>query len=553
MAFITQVQRLLNPASGPISKTSLAKVSVAMSSRLDSNSKTHRFSSRRFLVGLLVASAGTEGVAHAAEGEALTLGLAPGAPQISALPGGVTPAFGQRSQMSDDWRFDIHGFVLTPLRAGIGRREHAAAGQKLTTLHAPPRIPERYESFEHTGVIPGPWVQLNFNYGNDRVTSTVVVAARTVNVADSYFNPPDHIGINDAFLTFRLPYSDKAAFNVDVGAFANSYGNMGEYDLGRYGTPLLFRVGGVGATARGDFLLDSLKLTAEVGLKGQLNKTPVGVEPAGWNGFSDPNVGTSFAVHAHVLGYLMKKAAIGLHFTRAFVQDDRAASLPQNPDGAVTVLGFDTRLTLGKFGHFYAGFGQTFAKTARSVSSVIRVLNAPGGPGLMAEYLGPNSNNGTGSLTTVGAQYDLSIGHLMRLDEGTVGDGPDLTASVFGIFTNIKSDDKSRDAQNKPLWDGVSKFKYGGELSYSLLSWLAASVRYDRVVANLDVSDKTSAIVSPRLIFHSDWVAQDQVVLQYSHWWNGSQTTVFEGYPAVRDPSVTPDGDAIVLSASMWW
>ncbi len=487
-----------------------------------------------------------------------TLGLAPGAPQITALPGGVTPSFGQQSQMANDWRFDFHGMVLVPLTIGIGEREQALQDQKVTTLHTPPRIPEQFESFEYSGVLPNPWTQLNFTYGNKDVTATVVVAARAVSAANAFFHGPNHIGVNDAFLTFRLPVEEKIAFTLDVGAFANTYGQMGEYDLGRYGTPLLFRVGGAGLTARGDYVLSAeLTLTTELGFKGTLDKAPVGVEPAGWNGFADPNQGSSFALHGHALLDYQKFASVGLHYVSAFSQDDRAARQPNNPDGSIGVVGADARLRMGRVGHFYAGTGWTNADTARSVAGVIRVLNARGGTGLMREYFGADSNNGTGSLFTLGAQYDFSLGNFLRYDAGTVGPGPDFVASFYGIYTSVSSDDKSTDTlangDEIALYDGVSKLKYGTELTYSFVKWLAASVRYDRVLPHLDDSDRTHAIVSPRLIFHSDWGSQDQVVLQYSRWFTGSKSTVFEGYPAVREPTIVPDADTLMLSASMWW
>jgi hypothetical protein len=42
-------------------------------------------------------------------------------------------------------------------------------------------------------------------------------------------------------------------------------------------------------------------------------------------------------------------------------------------------------------------------------------------------------------------------------------------------------------------------------------------------------------------------------VLQYSHWINGSLTTIRTGYPPREDPTAIPDEDMISLSASMWW
>jgi hypothetical protein len=42
-------------------------------------------------------------------------------------------------------------------------------------------------------------------------------------------------------------------------------------------------------------------------------------------------------------------------------------------------------------------------------------------------------------------------------------------------------------------------------------------------------------------------------VLQYSHWFDGSRTTVRNGYPPREDPSIEPDKDMLSLSAAMWW
>jgi hypothetical protein len=472
-----------------------------------------------------------------------TLGLSPGAPQTSALPGGVTPAFGTTPTRAGDWRFDFHGFVMLPLRLGINKREDAGAGQKNMVLHAPPMVPGDYETFEYTSVVPDPWVQLNFSYGNPNVIANVIVAARTVSTANGYFNPPDQLGINDAFLTFRLPASESVAFNVNVGAFSNRYGNMGEYDLGRYGTPLIGRVSGMGITGTSAIDLGDVDLMFETGFTGQLTKAPLGVEPAGWNGYADPTVGTSFAAHGHGAVGVFGMAQLGLHAIYTFVQDDRA-SIGDIPDGHITVEAADLRFTLGRFGHLYTGFAYTEAARAHPVSAVIRVLNAPGGPGLIEEYLGPQSN-GNGNLKTLGAQYDFSLGNFLRYPMKFEGDGADVVASLFSIFTQVSSDD--------PEWDDMQKLKYGAELSYSMLSWFALSGRYDRILPDLDDDTRTTAVISPRLIFRSDFNSHDQVVLQYSRWLNGSGATVVYGAPPERDPTIEPDKHVLSLTASMWW
>lgn len=472
-----------------------------------------------------------------------TIGLDPGAPQGVTIPGGITPSFGQRSVSSTDWVFDIHGFLMLPLRVGINSRENAGPGQKQTVLHTPPVVPGEYSTFEFTGVTPDPWAQLNFSYGNRDVTATVIIAARSIINANGYFDPADMLGINDAFITFHPKADGPTRFKVNVGAFANRYGNMGEYDLGQYGTSLIGRVSGIGATGTGEFLLAGLKTAFEVGVMGQLNKSPVGVEPAGWNGFTDPNAGTSFAVHGHLAVKPVESVELGAHAIYTFAQDDRATVGTQK-DGSIGVYGLDARLTLKQFGHLYVGYAFTNASTARSVSSVIRVLNAPGGYGLMREYFGLESE-GTGQLNTIGAQYDFSLGNALRAPKAFNGKAPDLVLSAFGIGAVVSSPD--------PAYDGVFKLKYGGAATYAFFPFLATGIRYDRVLSDTNDDSLTYAVVSPRLIFKSGWSSRDQVVLQYSGYFYGSNVAPVVGYPLGKDPTVRPDAHVVSMTASIWW
>jgi len=69
----------------------------------------------------------------------------------------------------------------------------------------------------------------------------------------------------------------------------------------------------------------------------------------------------------------------------------------------------------------------------------------------MAQYLGPNSN-GNGSLTTFGAQYDLSVARLV-FDKLYTGMSPDVLVSLFTVGTSVSSDDKD--------YNGVFKVKLG--------------------------------------------------------------------------------------------
>jgi hypothetical protein len=480
------------------------------------------------------------------------LGLDPSAPQAGALPGGM--AIGPARAADDkEWRFDFHGLIRAPLNVGLNERENRQPGESKGVLHAPPVVPEDLETFSHTGVIPTPYVQLNFSYGNGTVSGNVSMVARQPSVSVGFFDPPSQLGVNDLFLRVVPDISSRVKLELHVGAFSSRYGAGGEYDEGRYDTPLIARINGAGEHVQAAIGFGALTLLLEQGIVGSTSKASSDLTPEGWNDFADPNVGSTFANHLHAGLNYKGIGTLGAHYVHTFSQDDRATGAIA-PDGSIGILAADLRLTLGRFGHLYTAISHTKAEDARTVGRVVEVLNTRGGPGLMDEYLGPASG-GNGELLTFGGQYDLSIGRLVSYPVPFSGDGPDLFVSVFGMLAKVQSDD--------PGFDDRTKTKFGVEATYSLLSWLAASARYDQVSPNLgrdraispDANDGRYAfsVISPRIIFRTDWQATDQIVLQYSHWMNGSLTTVRTGYPPEYDVRAIPDEDVISLSANMWW
>lgn len=481
------------------------------------------------------------------------LGLAPGSPQVGTLPGGVQPSYGQRSTDEQDYRFDYHGILIMPLRVGLNTRSGPVTSeQKESVIHAPPVVPDYQESFNYTSVVPQPYAQLSFSYGNSVVTGTAVIVARTASTATSFFQPPLQSGITDAFVTFNLPdLVDKSHFEINVGAFSNAYGGMGEYDLGRYGTPLIGRTNGVGENVVARFALGDFVLAVEQGFQAQFDKTPVGLAPEGWNGFGDPVAGTSLVHHEHIgIGY-RRQATLGLHFMQSWSQDDRASQLLA-PDGTITTLGADFRFSASHLGHLYVGGTYTKAEHAASVGRIVETLNSAGGRGLIQEYIGP-AEQGTGTITTVGGQYDLSLAHLLLHPRTFDGKSHDLVLSLFGMYSRTRSEDKSRDADGNWLYDGINRLKFGAEAGYTLTSWFAFGGRVDHVRPHSEFPERSFSIISPRVIFRSDWQSRDQVVLQYSRFLYGSSPLVKSGYPLVDDPGLNPDKDMISLSANMWW
>ena len=67
-------------------------------------------------------------------------------------------------------------------------------------------------------------------------------------------------------------------------------------------------------------------------------------------------------------------------------------------------------------------------------------------------------------------------------------------------------------------------YKFGAEVTYRFFSWLAASFRYDHVAPNSKDVHESFDVISPKLIFKSDWLSHEQVTLAYSRWFYGADT-----------------------------
>jgi hypothetical protein len=489
-----------------------------------------------------LAMAAQSGADPSADDGVPRLGLDPGEPQAPspppAIPFGVSPA------TSRELVLDFHGYLLLPATLGMHERLNPTATQSGLVLHAPPLIPQDLRDFEYTGVVPNPWLQLNFIYGNSTVSATVIMAGTSAIDAAGYYDPTAQMGVNDAYLTVNLTKRLGTPFQVNVGAYTGRYGAMGAYDAGRYGTPLIAQTNTVGESVTAALRAGKLVLLLEQGLGGQLGRPPVGLTPAGWNDFADPNVGATFVNHVHLGIAYPQLVRFGLHYLTAWTQDDVTPGVVI-PDGRITVIGADANVTAGRGGHLYVGVAKTWATNAQSVSGAIEILNARGGPELRDHYLGADANgNVNGSLTTFGGQYDLSLARLVFGNYYT-GVSPDVLVSLFGVGTYVTS--------VNALYNDVLKVKGGVEATYLFLSWMGVSERFDHV--RLHGSDSTQAFTSfaTRLLFHTGWKSRGEIALQYAYFIYGSNVLVDTGYPPTPDPSANPDRQVFSLTATYWW
>ena len=189
--------------------------------------------------------------------------------------------------MTGEWKFDVTGYFRAPLRFSWGppttQDPSGAPAIRGRSCRTPPLVPDaNYIDWRYTNSMVGPWTELNFHYGNDRVKATVQIAS--YNVTDSgYRRLESNLGINEAFLSMTWPefVSENARLTLIAGAYTNRYGAAGRYDAGRYETYLFGRTHTAGETLTYDYDFNDWTFEAEEGFGGKLEPIPFYGPPGG--------------------------------------------------------------------------------------------------------------------------------------------------------------------------------------------------------------------------------------------------------------------------------
>jgi hypothetical protein len=503
------------------------------------------------------------------------------APRTSLAAPPTTRSGNESTAASSEWKTDFHGYFRAPFRLGMGSRpapkaypmatptqsevdtSGRAPGQSSLTLHAPIIPDGQTLSWQATSHNRSDWSEMFFGIGNSWAKATI--GLQGYNFTDASFNDPKtQYGIGQAYVTIApdLGY-ENMRLSLKVGAFQDRYGAAGKYDAGEYDTYLFGRTHIIGETLRADYDLDeSWSLWLEQGLGG---KRP---DPSSFNN-------SRFTMLAH--GHAGLNRGPGLQFSAHFLyswaqEEDRpydvskdntrfASSVVDFPDGNMWVAGADARFDLGAWGYLYAGYSHIGANHALVVGRALEVLHASGGGeyqlGVVDNYFGPSCraafdndaaatgptprtgglagpgpagpvpypigcSAGTGSVDSVVGQYEFSLTNYLQMsEEGGQkfwGEGADLKLVLYGMLNKVKSDYRPVD---KTIWgptDGNLKLKYGADLQYHATPSLTAALRADRVQPNSEIPEQSFAVISPRLVFTSNWVTREQLTFQYSRY-----------------------------------
>jgi hypothetical protein len=453
------------------------------------------------------------------------LGLSPYAPQTPALPAGLTVPFSAPT-VGDDWTFNFWGYMSAALRVGQNERLDPTSQQYATTFHTYPRIVDAYGQFEGTNVPQGSWVDLTFEYGNNHVTSHVKISTWKPEEGSDWTPLGSQNFIQQAYLTFKIPVGD-LNLKWNVGAFQNVYGGLGQYDVGRYNAAIIGNPFGVGETLTAQYDLDArYTLFVEDGFMGRLGKAPLGAPPiVSIDGAFNPSIPSSWVHHAHagLARHGVVPLVLGLHYIYNFAQDERdQVDDPRTPfvdesvrpDPHMTILGADLRMIDNYLGNAAAAVSYADAKDATLLTGM-NYFGAYTGESLTKRFLG-DIGGGTGKMLVIGVEYNVALFRLFRYPVELSPNGPELFASFFADFVKIDSVD--------PGFDGKRMWKAGTEWTWRWLAWLQFSSRYDHVTPNSKDLQESFDVISPKLIFKSDWLSHETVTLSYTHWWYGAHT-----------------------------
>jgi hypothetical protein len=548
---------------------------------------------------------------------------------------------GAASQSEKGFSFDYHGYFRAPMRVGVGRRTKAdnggyeTPGASETTLHEATVPDDQYLSFQSTSHNMRSWAESFFSFGNHWVQGTVGIAS--YNLTEGGFNDTDaNWGISQAYLTLTPDLGfENLRLWAKAGAIVDKYGMSGRYDAGEYDTYMFGRTHVIGETAHVEF-----DLTPAVTLHFEQGFGSHKPDPNQHN-----NARFTLLHHEHAGLDLGSDLEFGAHFLHAFAQEeyrppgngvgpDRYLA-PRNglPDGSMWVAGLEARAELGPFGYLYGAFSHIEADYALTVSRAIEVLHASGGGefdlGVTGNYLDspncadietpgapavpldappgyapldPNAcSDGNGQVNAAHAQFEFSAKNFAQQWSGGerfFGHGFDAVLKLYGMLALV--DSEARDTTRVPVGadlttespDGysITKLKYGADVAVQLLPFLSAALRADRVEPNDQLPEQSFAVLSPRVVFKTEWVSHERFTLGYSRYFYDQRSCrppqIASGTAApetVRNPRCTqpppspvpydgfgssvdkqdaetrasgvrrPDQNVFKIEASMWW
>lgn len=473
-----------------------------------------------------------------------------------------------------DWHFSTRGFFRAPLRIGIGSRPPCAPGttapypvasptsvggqpysdwycalpnQSQTTLHSPYIPDDQYLAWSFDRTWEKAWSELYLSYGTNQVVGTIGLAAFD-------FTDTSLLGSNASSAQFGIyqgwvtitPTLPIRPLRLDwkVGAFDEKFGMASRTNGGAYDTYMFGRTHQMGEALAAEYDVGDFTFKAEHGLGAHLEMVQAGTVPTGNplaqthpTSATSPILGASpgftLLTHAHAGVAWRQMLQVNLHYLLAWSQDDRVQATlanPSGPTGSMATYGAEARVLGGWLGELYLAYSHISATNVTLVGPAYEVVHSSGGGGHNSgngiyENFFNASGDGNGQIDNVELGYSASLGDVLQKANASHAlsrGGRDVTLAIFGMFSSVSgTDDKSISPYTGKTTAGTTKLKYGADLEANVLPWLGVGVRGDYIQPDSHDGAQSFGVVTPRLFFRTRFISHEEIVLQYSHYWDG--------------------------------
>jgi hypothetical protein len=422
------------------------------------------------------------------------------------------------------WSFAFHGYARLPLRA-----------HNLGAPRSPYLVDDSYANsgFSYLRIAETEYAEMFFGLEHD--TTRFVIGLLATQFSDwSETTLQGQQGVSTAFVehTFKrvLPELD---VGVRAGMFWDRFGYTPQYD-----TYLLGRLHVAGGRLHLR-LWDMVYVKAGLGAHLELLNNNQGFTPAGW-----------ISIGVQPVDFL----DASFFYATSWTKDHRELTIIQ--DGSLRVIGGEARLAIPEVGPLWASVASYRARAAKFNAAALEVLHSQGGTYLTQNFLGPDSDSGTGEILALGwgltwqpyRVASFALGSDSRYLRG-------LDINLFGMLAWVASNQ----ASDNPLdnFDSRIWFKWGIEPFYRPWSedwsWLFFSVRYDRVVLDTHHDSLAFRVVTPKIGVTPlrDWKLD--IFLAYSRYDYGANVRLRPNQIPGDQAATQPDVSVWKLQAQVVW
>jgi hypothetical protein len=439
------------------------------------------------------------------------------------------------------WQTSLSGYFRAPLILGISRRQTpgAAADQRaLQVVYAPNRLVDaNYSSFGYTRLQEQDWAEVYVTAKKDHVSATVAFMgywypwAGYENGDAAWLPAQGWVTLDSDFQLGAL----RPHVALQAGVFWQRWGMFEKYD-----TYLFGRFHQVGGAVDLDVPLGDWTLRLTGGVGGNRNGSP------------DDGTGLTLLQYAHAGLVLRENLELGAYYSGTWTRDPTLFT-GEDPFGGgpyveakranMTVTGADVTLAQAPLGKLWAAFSYIEVDHGWALPEIVEVMHSPGAAGIAENYLGygqPGAS-GSGHMFNVAAEYDQSLNGLRGASEDNV---PNLGWSVFGLL----ADSHRELGPGATLPERLTQLKWGTDLTFTTLPWLALVLRYDQVNLDLGEAGNMFHVITPRVVFFSHVLSKESIYIQYSRYIYGADIAL-----PVTDaqPYPTPDKHVVKLQATV--